>query len=146
MPELVNIYDAKTQLSRLVDRAAAGEEILIGRAGKPLVRLVPDQPGHLHRMVAEWDCIVRNLRRVADGRVKPVHDVGGKSQYFRRLVLLAKSPWIAVNSVMQLASSVDCTAGAPTAARRRHFSAQGASRTESIGGHGAKPCNAPTST
>ena len=41
MPELVNIYEAKTQLSRLVDRAAAGEEILIGRAGKPLVRLVP---------------------------------------------------------------------------------------------------------
>ena len=41
MSVLVNIYDAKTQLSRLVDRAAAGEEILIGRAGKPLVRLVP---------------------------------------------------------------------------------------------------------
>ena len=38
-------------------------------------------------MVAEWDCIVRNLLRVADGRVKPVHDVGGKSRYFRRLVL-----------------------------------------------------------
>jgi len=41
MPDLVNIYDAKTQLSRLIDRATAGEEILIGRAGKPLVRLVP---------------------------------------------------------------------------------------------------------
>ncbi len=41
MPELVNIYDAKTQLSRLIDRATAGEEILIGRSGKPLVRLVP---------------------------------------------------------------------------------------------------------
>jgi prevent-host-death family protein len=41
MPTLVNIYDAKTQLSRLIDRAAAGEEILIGRAGKPLVRLLP---------------------------------------------------------------------------------------------------------
>lgn len=41
MAELVNIYEAKTKLSRLVDRAAAGEEILIGRAGKPLVRLVP---------------------------------------------------------------------------------------------------------
>jgi hypothetical protein len=27
-------------------------------------------------MVADWDCIVRNLLRVADGRVKPVHDVG----------------------------------------------------------------------
>ncbi len=41
MSELVNLYDAKTQLSRLIDRATSGEEILIGRAGKPLVRLVP---------------------------------------------------------------------------------------------------------
>ncbi len=41
MPELVNLYDAKAQLSRLIDRATAGEEIVIGRAGKPLVRLVP---------------------------------------------------------------------------------------------------------
>jgi len=41
MTELVNLYDAKTQLSRLIDRAAAGEDILIGRAGKPIVRLVP---------------------------------------------------------------------------------------------------------
>ena len=41
MIETVNIYDAKTQLSRLVDRAAAGEEILIARAGTPVARLVP---------------------------------------------------------------------------------------------------------
>jgi prevent-host-death family protein len=41
MSELVNLYDAKTQLSRLIDRATAGEDIVIGRAGKPLVRLVP---------------------------------------------------------------------------------------------------------
>ena len=41
MPEVMNLYDAKAQLSRLIDRATAGEEILIGRAGKPLVRLVP---------------------------------------------------------------------------------------------------------
>ena len=41
MAELVNIYDAKTQISRLIGRAAAGEEILISRAGKPMVRLVP---------------------------------------------------------------------------------------------------------
>lgn len=38
---MVNIHDAKTHLSRLVDRAAAGEEIVIGRAGHPLVRMVP---------------------------------------------------------------------------------------------------------
>jgi len=40
----VNIHEAKTHLSRLVDRAAAGEEIIIGRAGKPLVKLVPYRP------------------------------------------------------------------------------------------------------
>lgn len=36
----VNIGAAKAQLSRLVDRAAAGEEIIIARAGKPVARLV----------------------------------------------------------------------------------------------------------
>ena len=36
----VNIHEAKTHLSRLVDRAAAGEEIVIARAGKPVARLV----------------------------------------------------------------------------------------------------------
>jgi prevent-host-death family protein len=36
-----NIHAAKTQLSRLLDDAAAGEEVIIARAGKPLVRLVP---------------------------------------------------------------------------------------------------------
>jgi prevent-host-death family protein len=38
---LINIHAAKTQLSRLVDAAAAGEEIVIARAGKPVARLVP---------------------------------------------------------------------------------------------------------
>lgn len=32
----VNLYEAKTQLSRLMDRAAAGEEIVIAKAGRPL--------------------------------------------------------------------------------------------------------------
>lgn len=36
-----NLYEAKTQLSKLVTRALAGEEVVICRAGKPLVRLVP---------------------------------------------------------------------------------------------------------
>lgn len=36
-----NIHEAKTHLSRLLDRALAGEEIVIARAGRPLVRLVP---------------------------------------------------------------------------------------------------------
>ena len=41
MTKPVNLYDAKTQLSRLVDRAADGEEIIIAKAGRPKARLVP---------------------------------------------------------------------------------------------------------
>ncbi|MGE0790137.1 MAG: type II toxin-antitoxin system Phd/YefM family antitoxin [Sandaracinaceae bacterium] len=37
----VNLYEAKTNLSELVERAAAGEEIIIAKAGKPRARLVP---------------------------------------------------------------------------------------------------------
>jgi prevent-host-death family protein len=36
----VNVYEAKTHLSQLLDRAAAGEEIVIARAGRPVARLV----------------------------------------------------------------------------------------------------------
>jgi len=36
----VNLYEAKTQLSSLVDRAAKGEEIVIAKAGKPMARLL----------------------------------------------------------------------------------------------------------
>jgi prevent-host-death family protein len=39
--ETVNVYEAKTHLSRLLDRVAAGEEIVIARAGKPVAKLVP---------------------------------------------------------------------------------------------------------
>ncbi len=37
----VNIHEAKTQLSRLVERAAMGEPFVIAKAGKPLVKVVP---------------------------------------------------------------------------------------------------------
>lgn len=40
----VNIHAAKTQLSRLVDEAAAGKEVIIARAGKPVAKLVPLAP------------------------------------------------------------------------------------------------------
>jgi prevent-host-death family protein len=41
---LLNLYEAKTQLSQLVDRAAAGAEIIIAKAGKPMAKLVPFRP------------------------------------------------------------------------------------------------------
>ena len=37
----VNIHEAKTQLSRLVDQAAKGQVFVIAKAGKPMVRVVP---------------------------------------------------------------------------------------------------------
>lgn len=40
MARSVNLYDAKTHLSSLVERAAEGEEIVIAKAGRPLARLV----------------------------------------------------------------------------------------------------------
>ena len=45
--ETVNIYDAKTRLSQLVDKAAAGEDVVVSRNGRPLVRitrLTEEQP------------------------------------------------------------------------------------------------------
>jgi prevent-host-death family protein len=41
----VNLHAAKTHLSRLVDQAAAGEDVVIAKAGKPMVRLVPVRSG-----------------------------------------------------------------------------------------------------
>ena len=39
--DTVNLSDAETDLSNLVERAAAGEEIVIAKAGRPMARLVP---------------------------------------------------------------------------------------------------------
>lgn len=58
-----NLYEAKTQLSNLVSRAIAGEEVVICRAGKRLVRLVPVEevaprsPGQLAGMAVPDDAM-----------------------------------------------------------------------------------------
>jgi prevent-host-death family protein len=44
MGSIVNIHDAKTHLSRIVDEVAAGAEVIIAKAGKPMARLVPIAP------------------------------------------------------------------------------------------------------
>ena len=43
MADQVNIHEAKTHLSRLIERVEAGEEITIARAGRPVARLVSVQ-------------------------------------------------------------------------------------------------------
>ena len=41
---MVNVHEAKTHFSRLLERAHAGEEIILAKAGKPYARLVPMEP------------------------------------------------------------------------------------------------------
>ena len=64
-----NIYDAKTNFSSLIEKAVSGEEVLIAKAGRPLVKLVPlakEEPqyhrpapgyskGHLRELLEELD-------------------------------------------------------------------------------------------
>lgn len=54
MSKPMNIYEAKTHLSELVDRAAAGEEIIIAKAGVPTARLVPLRAVHENRVPGGW--------------------------------------------------------------------------------------------
>jgi prevent-host-death family protein len=55
MSESVNVYEAKTHLSQLLDRAAAGEEIVIARAGRPVARLVAlAEPSPRRRVPGAW--------------------------------------------------------------------------------------------
>jgi prevent-host-death family protein len=100
----VNMHQAKTHLSRLVEEAVAGEEIVIARAGKPIVRLVavsategPRTLGALAGQVIEhedaWapdreleaafysgDVEPRPGRRVAETRRKPVRSSARKKK------------------------------------------------------------------
>ncbi|HTQ79579.1 MAG TPA: type II toxin-antitoxin system prevent-host-death family antitoxin [Thermoanaerobaculia bacterium] len=56
MAEIVyNLYEAKTFLSRLVDRAASGEEIILSKAGKPMARLVPFERPQAPRQPGGWE-------------------------------------------------------------------------------------------
>ncbi len=51
----VNIHQAKTELSKLVERAEAGEEVIIARAGKPAAKLVPLTRVGKHRRLGLLD-------------------------------------------------------------------------------------------
>jgi prevent-host-death family protein len=56
-----NMHDAKTQLSKLAERAAQGEEIVIARNGRPLARLMP-MPERKPRKLGLW----KNEIRIGD--------------------------------------------------------------------------------
>ena len=70
---MVNIHEAKTHLSRLVDRAAAGEEIVIAKAGVPVAKLGPVVPVRPARQPGVW----RGLVELHPSRDEPSH--GGEA-------------------------------------------------------------------
>lgn len=45
----VNVHEAKTQFSRLIEQAHAGQEIIVAKAGVPYARLMPLEPGQTGR-------------------------------------------------------------------------------------------------
>jgi len=78
MTPIVSLYDAKTHLSGLVDRAAAGEEIVIAKNGVPQARLVPiafrgerRKPANamrVRRIAADFDAPDPAIERLFEGR------------------------------------------------------------------------------
>ena len=56
---VVNIHEAKTHFSKLVDRAAAGEEVVIAKAGRPVARLIAYSPPGPPRVPGGWKGKVR---------------------------------------------------------------------------------------
>ena len=80
---VVNIHDAKTHFSKLVDRAAAGEEIVIGKAGKPVAKLVryqesePRKPGALAGriwMAPDFDEVDKEIEALFCGEEEDVEE------------------------------------------------------------------------
>lgn len=71
----VNIHEAKTHLSRLIEQAAQGEDIVIAKSGKPVVRVVPIEPPAASRrlgFMAGAGCIDLDVK---DDFASDVHDM-----------------------------------------------------------------------
>ena len=54
MDKAINVHEAKTHLSRLLERVEAGEEITLARAGRPVARLIPYRPQREPRRPGQW--------------------------------------------------------------------------------------------
>ncbi|HEY5328753.1 MAG TPA: type II toxin-antitoxin system prevent-host-death family antitoxin [Acidobacteriaceae bacterium] len=69
---IYNLYEAKTALSRLVDKAAAGEEIIIAKAGKPMARLAPINAKKRGKKKRDWGNNLLNITYIAPDFDEPV--------------------------------------------------------------------------
>jgi prevent-host-death family protein len=66
----VGIFEAKAQLSQLIERVAQGEEVLLTRHGKPVARLVAPELETGSQAVADWATDLRAFRRGVDRGAK----------------------------------------------------------------------------
>ena len=73
--ETVNIHEAKTHLSRLLERIAQGEEIVIAKSGKPVARLVPYHERRSPRVGGQWKGLV-HIREDFDEPLPPEMNAG----------------------------------------------------------------------
>lgn len=60
--KIANIHEAKTQLSKLIEAALQGEDVVISKAGKPLVKIIPYHPSSEPRKPGYW----RGQVKIAD--------------------------------------------------------------------------------
>jgi len=76
MPEYIfNLYEAKTSLSHLVDRAAAGEEIVIAKAGVPLAKLIPLSTPMRPRKPGGWKGKMRIAKDFDEPLPEPIQTI-----------------------------------------------------------------------
>jgi prevent-host-death family protein len=66
----VGIFEAKAQLSQLVERVAQGEEVLVTRHGKPVARLVAPEASSDAAAITDWTAELRIFRRGVDRGAK----------------------------------------------------------------------------
>ena len=66
-----NIHAAKTNLSKLIEKAEAGEEVVIARNGKPAVKLTPIEAPPVKREKGSWLGSLRGQIRIAPGSEEP---------------------------------------------------------------------------
>lgn len=81
--KVLNVQAAKTHLSRLLEEAVAGEDIVIAKAGRPYVRLSPCQTERAPRVLGGWegraviaddfDAPNEEIIRLFEGRSRPAH-------------------------------------------------------------------------
>jgi len=83
----VNLHDAKTHLSRYVDQALAGEEVVIARAGKPLVRLMPvgsDPPSRRLGFLAGTARVEADLKRDFEAEINAMFQLQDEPHWQRQ--------------------------------------------------------------